>query len=75
MGMACSTREELRNEVLVGKPEEMRILGNVGVGRLILRWILEKWDGVVWIGLILLNIGDQWRALLITLPSFMEEVS
>jgi hypothetical protein len=26
-------------------------------GRIILRWILERWDGVVWTGMIWLRIG------------------
>jgi hypothetical protein len=38
----------------MGKPEEKRSLGEdlVVAERIILRWILERYDGVVWIGLI-----------------------
>jgi hypothetical protein len=38
--------------VLLGKPEGKRLLGDPGVdGRIIFRWILRKWDVVVWTGL------------------------
>jgi hypothetical protein len=39
---------EKRNayRLLVGKPEGKRLLG----------WILERWDGVMWIGLVWLRI-------------------
>jgi hypothetical protein len=30
------------DEILVGKPEEMRPLQNIGDGRIILEWILQK---------------------------------
>jgi hypothetical protein len=46
---------ETRNayRVLVGNPEEKRPLDNPHVvGGIILQWILEKWDWVVWTGLI-----------------------
>jgi hypothetical protein len=48
---------EKRNtcRILVGKPEGKRPLG----GRIILEWILERWDGVVWTGLIWLRIGTS----------------
>jgi hypothetical protein len=48
MDRACSTYGESRGayRVLVGKPEGRRPLGRRGVdGRIILKWILEKWDG------------------------------
>ena len=42
--------------VLVGKPEGN--FGDPGVdGRIILRWILRKWDVGVWTGLSWLRIG------------------
>jgi hypothetical protein len=44
--------------LLVGKPEGKRPLGRPrrrwGI---ILEWILERWDGVVWTGLVWLRIG------------------
>jgi hypothetical protein len=47
---------EKRNayRLLVGKSEVKRLLG-----RPILKWILEKGDGMVWIGLIWLRIGTS----------------
>jgi hypothetical protein len=47
---------EKRNayRILVGKPEG---------GRIILRWILERWDEVVRTGLIWLRIGTSGSAL------------
>jgi hypothetical protein len=50
MGTACSTHGEKRNvyRVLVGKLEGKRLMGKLDVGqRIILKWILEKKDGVV----------------------------
>jgi hypothetical protein len=32
-------------------------------GWIILKWILERWDGVVWSGLIRLRIGTSRRLL------------
>ena len=38
--------------VLVGKPEGKNHLGDPGIdGRIILRWIITKWDVGVWTGL------------------------
>jgi hypothetical protein len=55
MGRACSMHEEKR--VLTGKPEGTRPQKNLDVGgRIILRWILEKYDGVIWTGFIWLRI-------------------
>jgi len=46
------------HRVLVGKPEGKRPLGDPDVdGRIILRWILRKWDGVVGTGWSWLRIG------------------
>jgi hypothetical protein len=44
--------------VLVGKPEGKRPLGDRHVdGRIILRWIFRKWEGVVVTGWSWLRIG------------------
>jgi len=32
-------------------------------GRIILRWIFNKWDGEAWTGLIWLRIGERWRTV------------
>ena len=49
--------------VLVGKPEGRRPLEDRGVdGRIILEWILEKWDGGT-DGIDLAQDGDKWRAV------------
>jgi hypothetical protein len=37
----------------------------------ILKWILERWDEFIWIGLIWLN-RDQWRALVNTVMNIWE---
>ena len=43
---------------LVGKPEGKSHLGDPCVdGRVILRWIFNKWDVWAWTGLIWLRIG------------------
>jgi hypothetical protein len=52
MGRSCSTHGEEEEEnayrILVGKLVGKRTLGR---GRIILEWIIEKYDGVVWTGL------------------------
>jgi hypothetical protein len=45
--------------LLVGKPEGKRPLG----GCITLRWILERWDGVMWTGLVWLRIGTGGELL------------
>jgi hypothetical protein len=48
IGRTCSTYGGRRGayRVLVGKPEGRNHLEDPGVdGRIILKWILEKWDG------------------------------
>ena len=46
------------HRVLVGKPEGKRPLGDPDVdGRIILRWIFRKWEGVVGTGWSWLRIG------------------
>jgi hypothetical protein len=32
-------------------------------GRIILKWILRKWNGEAWTGFLWLRIRDMWRAL------------
>jgi hypothetical protein len=57
MGMACNTNRNAYR-VLVGKSEGKRPVGALDVGgRIILKWIVEKYDGVVWIGFVWLSIG------------------
>jgi hypothetical protein len=53
MGGPCSTNGEKRNayRLFVGKPEG------------ILGWILERWNGVVWTGLVWLRIGTGGELL------------
>jgi hypothetical protein len=46
------------HRVLVGKPEGSRPLGRPRLdGRIILRWIFRKWEGVMGIGWSWLRIG------------------
>jgi hypothetical protein len=46
--------------ILVEKPEGKRPLEDLHVGgRIILEWILERWDEVVWAGFIWLRIGTS----------------
>jgi hypothetical protein len=58
MGGSCSTNGEKRNanRLLVGKPEGKRPLGRP-------RRILERWDGVMWTGLVGLRIGTGGELL------------
>jgi hypothetical protein len=43
--------------ILVGKPEGRNHLEDPGVdGRIILKWVFKKWDGMAWPGLICLRI-------------------
>jgi hypothetical protein len=51
MGRACSTHEEKRNthRILTGKPEEKDHWKDLDVGgKIILEWIIETQDRVVW---------------------------
>jgi hypothetical protein len=69
---ACSTDGEKRiaYTILVGKPEGKRLLGktrptsvdSITVDREI-GWILERWDGVMWTGLVWLRIGTGGELL------------
>jgi hypothetical protein len=48
----------------VGKPEGKRLLEDQEVcGRIILKWIVEKYNGVVWTGLTWLRIVKSSRLL------------
>jgi hypothetical protein len=52
--------------LLVGKPEEKSPLGRPRrrwVDNRLLVWILEGWDGVMWIGLVWLRIGTGGELL------------
>ena len=69
MGWACSAYGERIGvyRVLVGKPEGKRPLGRPSVfGRIILRWIVRKWDVwcMEWIDLA--QDRDRWRAVVNT---------
>jgi hypothetical protein len=51
---------------LVGKPERKRQLGRPSPGQggwIILGWILERWDEVIWAGLFWLRIGTGGELL------------
>jgi hypothetical protein len=46
--------------IFMGRPEGRRPLGDPGVdGRIILKWIFNKWDGWAWTGLSWLRIGTD----------------
>jgi hypothetical protein len=50
--------------ILVGKPEGKRPLGRPRRRwMIILGWILERWDGVMWTGLVWLRIGTGGELL------------
>jgi hypothetical protein len=55
---------EKRNayRLLVGKPEGKRPLG-IPRRRWVDNWILERWDGVMWTGLVWLWIGTGGELL------------
>jgi hypothetical protein len=57
---------EKRNayRLLVGKPEGKSHYEDKDVdGLIILGWILERWDGVMWTGLVWLRIGTGGELL------------
>jgi hypothetical protein len=56
---------EKRNayRILVGKPERDHWEEQDVGGWTILKWILERHDGMVWFGLKWAQDRDQWRAL------------
>jgi hypothetical protein len=59
MGEACDTYrgQEVAYTVLVGGLKERDHLEDLGIGgRMILKWIFEKWCGGTWVGLIWLRI-------------------
>ena len=54
------------HRVLVGKPEGKNQWGDLDIdGKIILRWIFGKWEGVE-TGWSWLRIRDRWRALVNT---------
>jgi hypothetical protein len=66
MGLACSTNGENRKayRLLVGKPEGKRLLGRPRHRWVItLGWILKRWDGVMWTGLVWLRIRTDGELL------------
>ena len=50
MGQVAYTGEEKNAcRLLIGKPEGKYHLGNLGIdGRVVLKWILKKYDGSIW---------------------------
>jgi hypothetical protein len=56
---------EKRNayRLLVRKPEGKRPPGRPRCRRILLGWILERWDGVMWTGLVWLRIGTGGELL------------
>jgi hypothetical protein len=56
---------EKRNayRLFAGKPEGKRQLGRPRRGWVILKWILERLDGVVWTRMVWLKIGTDGRLL------------
>jgi hypothetical protein len=54
MGGSCSTKGKKRNayRLLVGKPEGKSPLGRPRRRWVDIGWILERWDGVMWTGLV-----------------------
>jgi hypothetical protein len=61
--VACRGRREVYTGVWWGNLREGDHLEEPGVdGRIILRWMLRKWDVGAWTGSIWLRIGIFWRA-------------
>jgi hypothetical protein len=60
----CSTNGKKRKayRLLVGNPEGNRPLGRQR-RRWVDGWILERWDGVMWTGLVWLRIGTGGELL------------
>jgi hypothetical protein len=58
MGRACNRHGKKRNKyrILVGNSKG---LGRSGSERITLEWILVRYDGMVWTGLIWLRIGTS----------------
>jgi hypothetical protein len=66
MGKVCSTNGVKRNvyRILVGKPEGNRSLGRPRrSGRTILKWVLERKDGMVWVEFVWLRIWTNGTLL------------
>jgi hypothetical protein len=61
MGRAYNTNEKNRNacKIFVGKPEGKRPLRREVGGWIILKWILERYDGMVWSNLMWPRIGTS----------------
>jgi len=61
---ACMGRREAYTGIWCGNLRERDHLGDPGVdGRIVLRWILRKWDVGVWTGSSWLRIGTGGRHL------------
>ena len=58
-------------KVSVGNLRERNHWGNQDLdGRIILKWIFRKWEGVLVTGWILAEDTDRWRALVSTVMNF-----
>jgi hypothetical protein len=66
MGVTCSTNGKKMDAygLLVGKPEGSDYYEDQDVCRwMFLSWVLERYDEVVWTGLVCLRIGTSGRPL------------
>jgi len=56
-------RQEMFKQTLVETPDEREHLEGLGMdGRIILKWILNKWNGEAWIELFCLRIGTGGKS-------------
>jgi hypothetical protein len=59
------------NRILVGKPEGRVHKDDLDVGeRIMLKWIIDKWNGMVLDWIHLAQVRNQWRALVYMVMKF-----